>query len=255
MLVWALLTVFFASDTHPLYSASCSDSLNRVWRYDMEKGEYADVVRSAVQVYSDCDTLSELSMYAAVMTGQAYGMLGIKDSMDLWLSRAFRAASLREDAWVLGAVYSSLASYTMDHEGNFYKSISYFMRGLEATEGNSPVYYTLKGNLALVYYLRNDYSGLKYAEDVLDYGLKTNNNSYIFHRLSHFRLFSACDAARRGGVEDHLTHSGQYRQYRQFLQSARDLYTLCRYSVQYWGEGGYCGKILPAGFGVYRQYR
>ena len=38
---------------------SCSDSLNRVWRYDMEKGEYADVVRSAVQVYSDCDTLSE----------------------------------------------------------------------------------------------------------------------------------------------------------------------------------------------------
>ncbi|MBO8465909.1 MAG: hypothetical protein IAB93_07950 [Bacteroidetes bacterium] len=40
----------------------------------MEKGEYADVVRSAVQVYSDCDTLSELSMYAAVRAGQAYGM-------------------------------------------------------------------------------------------------------------------------------------------------------------------------------------
>lgn len=146
----------------------------------MEKGEYADVVRSAVQVYSGCDTLSELSMYAAVRAGQAYGMLGIKDSMDLWMSRAFRAASLREDAWVLGAVYSSLASYTMDHEGNFYKCISYFMKGLEVTEGKSPVYYTLEGNLALVYYLRNDYSGLKYAEDVLDYGLKTSESSYIF---------------------------------------------------------------------------
>lgn len=183
MFLHVLSLMIFVLGIQSLYGQDMSyaDSLRQVWQYNTEKGRYADVVGSATRVYSDTDdTLSELSMYAAVMTGQAYGMLGIKDSMDLWLSRAFRAASLREDAWVLGAVYSSLASYTMDHEGNFYKCISYFIKGLEVTEGKSPVYYTLEGNLALVYYLRNDYSGLKYAEDVLDYGLKTSESSYIF---------------------------------------------------------------------------
>ena len=131
MFLHVLSLMIFVLGIQSLYGQDMSyaDSLRQVWQYNTEKGRYADVVGSATRVYSDTDdTLSELSMYAAVMTGQAYGMLGIKDSMDLWLSRAFRAASLREDAWVLGAVYSSLASYTMDHEGNFYKCISYFIK-------------------------------------------------------------------------------------------------------------------------------
>lgn len=160
---------------------SC-DSLISKWQISMEQGKYGLVTTDASKVYyAEKDTLSLLSMYSSVMTGRAYALLMQKDSMNLWLKRAHDGAVHNDNAWAMGIVYSSQAMFAMDKEGNFYKAVSMFTKALEVTEGRCPEsYYTIEGNLALVHYLRNEPSGLKYALDVLDYGKQVGDSLLMF---------------------------------------------------------------------------
>lgn len=160
-----------------------SKVLRRYWHYCTERGDFDRVVRSTAATYVDAsrDGDDAMTLYAAVMAGQAYAALNNSDSMHYYLFRAETLAERRHDAWALGTVCNTLGTHAVDREMNFYKAISCFTRGMEFTEGKVPAcYYALEGNLAIVYYLRNDPEGLRYARDVLQYGEESDNPFYTF---------------------------------------------------------------------------
>lgn len=159
-----------------------ADMLRSRWQHATEQGDLRTLLSETTLAYSmESDSMSVLSMYASVMAGRAYALMQSKDSMELWLGRAERCALYHDSPWALGALYSSYAMYAMDNEGNYYKAVSLFTKGLKATEGRDlACYYTTKGNLALTYYLRNDPSGLQHAMDVLEYGHKIGDGMHIF---------------------------------------------------------------------------
>ncbi len=115
--------------------------------------------------------------YSHVILGQGYTMRGERSMAYNNLQQAkVNAESLRNDT-LLCSVYNGLGLYEANLNGDYEQAIAYFYQGLELAQQSGYIQFKplFLANLSVIYYLKNDATGLPYAEECYEYGHEHKN--------------------------------------------------------------------------------
>lgn len=125
----------------------------------------------------------EMLVSAGAFLGSAYIMIEDLDSMMYYLNTITPVAEELDNAAALTLIYNSKGIYVLRSEMDYSKSMEYFRHALKLTEktGKMLEHDLIMGNIALIYYFRNDPDGLQYALRVYDLGKNVNDDYVIFN--------------------------------------------------------------------------
>ena len=121
---------------------------------------------------------------AYAFIGQAYMALNRQDSALVYINKGLDIAenidSELDSGWTLTVLYNALGVYSLSVNMDYRQALSWFHKGIELCEkyNDRKAYVKIAGNLVRTYFLRNDSSGLPYAEQIYEYG-RTNNDEWI----------------------------------------------------------------------------
>ena len=151
-----------------------SDLFQKVWRYETKNGMYEAVMESAGKAYErgvQCKK-SELSVSAAAYISQLYLLWKNRDSTDLWISRALSGLkSLGNKDKFLSAMVNNIAGIqAIQTRVDYSSALRYFKTALESIEQTKDTASCaiLLRNIAQIYNVREDVSGLNYAKRSYD---------------------------------------------------------------------------------------
>lgn len=111
-------------------------------------------------------------IYSHICLGQAHMMKGNADEAYNHLGQARLIGENHRNDSALCSVYNGLGLYASNIQKDYYNSLAYFFKGIEATKRcrYDRLYSILLSNIAGIYYLKNDTTGLKYALECYDLG-------------------------------------------------------------------------------------
>lgn len=140
----------------------------------LNKGDYNKAIYFAnrLRELGDSTDNDYYRVYSYICFSQGYMMLGrhkqAKSFMDKSLNLALR---IKNDS-ALCSVYNGLGLYALNVELDYYKSIKYFIKGIEVAQRcpYESLYSILLTNMAGVYYLKKDTVGLKYSLECYNLG-------------------------------------------------------------------------------------
>ena len=151
-----------------------SDLFQQVWRYETKNGMHEEVMESARKAYERgvrCEK-SELSLSAAAYISQLYLLEKNRDSTDLWISRALSGLeSLGNKDKFLSAMVNNIAGIqAIQTRVDYSSALNYFKTALESIEQTEDTVSCaiLLRNIAQIYNVREDVSGLSYAKRSYD---------------------------------------------------------------------------------------
>ena len=116
-----------------------------------------------------------------VYIGESYLIKGISDSVSYYLSTAEELAKKYSDYFSLGIIYNSYGVECSKKAEfgnavkNFYQAMTYARKS-----GNDQIMMSIKYNLAIMYYMRQDPNGLSFALDVYNYGINNNDSTMLY---------------------------------------------------------------------------
>lgn len=121
-------------------------------------------------------------LYAYVMIGQNSLFLNDTTISSEYLNKALELAVQQNNVWGITTSCSNLGILAINKENDFQKGIDYFLYGIKTAEQfhDMKQYAFLACNLAIVYHLRRDTTGLRYAETAYDYGIAHNDDYMTF---------------------------------------------------------------------------
>ncbi len=195
--IWALERVLDEEPGNPRVLRSLTDAMS------MNRPEkelyYARRLKGVADSTGDEGDL----MFALFHMGYASIFTNRYDSAGVYLRAALEIALRRDDPWGAASAYNGLGIYTVNVQMDYRKAVEYFLEGLRHAEGrlDKSLYSVLLGNLAITYYLRGDPSGLRYGEELYEYGMENGLPHMIFSgsfvsAALHF-LLKNYDTARR----------------------------------------------------------
>lgn len=166
-------------------------ALSQLYAIYMRQGNYKQARHYAfrmLDVAEECGD-TQKKMLADSYIGQSHLAMDaydsaynyLNDAVNLW--NAIDSADRTDEAYsAIYSAYNSLGIYAVTINMDFGNAIDYFLKGLRIAESRQDymAYAVLGSNLVIVYYLREDPGGLKYALEVYRYG-KEYDNTYIIY--------------------------------------------------------------------------
>lgn len=121
-------------------------------------------------------------LYADIYKAQCFMTMNSVDSMYFYFDKTLSAAKKLHDNWALATIYNAMGGNAAFGEGDYSKAIGYLTEGVGyASEINDTSrLMLLETNLAMLYYVINDTSGLRYALDVYRMGEERSDDYNIF---------------------------------------------------------------------------
>lgn len=112
------------------------------------------------------------ALLAADSTTEAHDCL--KRGLQLW--NEFQAENGGRADEAIFTIYNALGIHAINVELNYAQAIDYFLRGMELSRqhGDERQYVVFSSNLVVAHFLRNDPDGLRYAQDVYDFGVEND---------------------------------------------------------------------------------
>ena len=171
------------------------DALSQLYAIYMRQGNYGEAQRYALRIFDVAEESGDAHtrMLADSYIGQSYlAMDGydsaynyLNDAICLW--NTIDSADRTDETYsAIYTAYNGLGIYAVTIDMDFGKAIDYFLKGLKLAEVRQDYldYAVLGSNLVVVYNLREDPDGLKYALEVYRYG-KESGNTYIIYCGAH----------------------------------------------------------------------
>ncbi len=125
---------------------------------------------------------SDQELAALICLGQATLMLQDRNNASDYLLRARELGEILKNDSALASVYNGLGLYAANIETDYYRSLSHYFTGLEyARKSNNELLQTIiLANISGIYYLKNDMTGIQYAQECYELGHKNHNIYMIF---------------------------------------------------------------------------
>ncbi len=171
------------------------DALSQLYAIYMRKGNYEEAQRYALRIFDVAEESGDTHtrMLADSYIGQSYLAIDgydsaynyLNDAVGLW--NAIDSTARTDESYnAIYTAYNGLGIYSVTIDMDFGKAIDYFLKGLKLAEARQDYfdYAILGSNLVVVYNLRGDSEGLKYALEVYRYG-KESGNTYIIYCGAH----------------------------------------------------------------------
>ena len=150
-------------------SSYIDSTIQKKWKVYSEKGNYDSIVNTAKPLFYEACVSGdrESAMHAAVMTAQGYLFSAKVDSVYRWISVLDSLGVDQGNLQIRSIYYNMRAIFALKLKMDYSEALQYFLKGYEvATEYGSHEYRViLLTNIANVYYLRQDSSGMRFAED------------------------------------------------------------------------------------------
>lgn len=137
-------------------------------------------------------------IYSHICLGQAHMMKGnIREAYN-HLGQARQIGESNKNDSALCSVYNGLGLYASNVQKDYYQSLVYFFKGVEAAKRcrYDRLYSILLSNIAGIYYLKNDTTGLKYALECYELGHEkgdpyliysgSTNTAYMYYLKGHY---------------------------------------------------------------------
>lgn len=170
-------------------------AMSQLYAIYMRQGDYREAQRYALKIYAIAEENgnTHTKMLADSYLGQSYLAMDGYDSAYVYLNSAVSMWNMldstqrNDEAYsAIYTAYNSLGIYSVTIDMDFGKAIDYFLKGLKLAEARHDYfdYAILGSNLVVVYNLREDSDGLKYALEVYRYG-KEMDNPYIVYCGAH----------------------------------------------------------------------
>lgn len=121
-------------------------------------------------------------LYADIYKAQCFMTTNVVDSMYYYFESTLAMASEDKDLWALATIYNAMGGNAAFGEGDYTRGITYLTKGIEYASGirDTSRMMLLETNLAMLYYVINDSTGLRYALDVYRMGLERGDDYNIF---------------------------------------------------------------------------
>ncbi len=121
-------------------------------------------------------------IYSHICLGQAQMMIGNAKEAYTHLIQARLIGESNKNDSALCSVYNGLGLYASNVQKDYYLSLTYFFKGVEAAKRSQydRLYSIILVNISGIYYLKNDPSGLKYALECYDLGHKRKDAYLIY---------------------------------------------------------------------------
>mgnify|MGYP000756005643 FL=1 len=137
-------------------------------------------------------------IYSHICLGQAHMMKGNVKEAYSHLGQARLIGESNKNDSALCSVYNGLGLYASNVQKDYYRSLTYFFKGVEAARRchYDRLYSILLSNIAGIYYLKNDSTGLKYALECYELGHErkdpyliysgSTNTAYMYYLKSDY---------------------------------------------------------------------
>lgn len=137
-------------------------------------------------------------IYSHICLGQAHMMKGNVKEAYSHLGQARLIGESNKNDSALCSVYNGLGLYASNVQKDYYRSLIYFFKGVEAARRchYDRLYSILLSNIAGIYYLKNDSTGLKYALECYELGHErkdpyliysgSTNTAYMYYLKSDY---------------------------------------------------------------------
>lgn len=121
-------------------------------------------------------------LYGYVYIAQCYMCTNVLDSMRFYFDMALPMAEKARDDWALATIYSALGGNAAFGEGDYSRGIACLIDALQYAEKirDTSRLVLIKSNLAMVYCLIRDSTGLVYARDVFNIGWEKDDDYVLF---------------------------------------------------------------------------
>ncbi len=171
------------------------------WRKGVNKADYDQAIFYGRQLfemgYNERDYNGAV-IYSHICLGQAHMMKGNVKEAYSHLGQARLIGESNKNDSALCSVYNGLGLYASNVQKDYYRSLTYFFKGVEAARRchYDRLYSILLSNIAGIYYLKNDSTGLKYALECYELGHErkdpyliysgSTNTAYMYYLKSDY---------------------------------------------------------------------
>lgn len=160
------------------------EALRKIGMLMLNKADYDQAITYGKKLLEIAGAENDIPylMHAHICLGQAYVMWGNQAEAHSHLNRALAIATDKEDHNALCSVYNGLGLYSANIERDYYRSIDYFMKGIEIALqcDNQYMHSLILCNISGIYYLKRDPEGLKYAEECYKLGHQRRDAYLIY---------------------------------------------------------------------------
>lgn len=138
-------------------------------------------------------------IYSHICLGQAHMMKGNVSEAYSHLGQAELIGKSNKNDSALCSVYNGLGLYASNVQRDYYRSLAYFFKGIEAAKRcrYDRLYSLLLSNISGIYYLKNDSTGLKYALECYELGHQrkdpyliysgSTNTAYMYYLKANYQ--------------------------------------------------------------------
>lgn len=161
-----------------------SDALKFLCQYYLNKGDYSKTITYAEYMKNIADKTKNpfLYLHSYLYQGQAQMMSGREKIAKKNLNLAMELATKLNNDSLLCSVYGNLGLYAANIDTDYYRAIQWLYKGIALAQQNNyhQQYALLLSNLANIYYLKKDTTGIKYALESYELGHSLNDPYIIY---------------------------------------------------------------------------
>lgn len=157
-------------------------------------------------------------IYSHICLGQAHMMKGNVSEAYSHLGQAELIGKSNKNDSALCSVYNGLGLYASNVQRDYYRSLAYFFKGIEAAKRcrYDRLYSLLLSNISGIYYLKNDSTGLKYALECYELGHQRKDPYLIYS--------GSTNTAYMYYLKDNYQTALKYIQEAEFVMIQNDFY-------------------------------
>lgn len=161
------------------------EALRKVSFLYLNKADYDQAIFYGRQLFDigyDDQDYNRAVIYSHICLGQAHMMKGNVKEAYSHLGQAQLIGESNKNDSALCSVYNGLGLYASNVQKDYYRSLAYFFKGVEAARRchYDRLYSILLSNIAGIYYLKNDSTGLKYAFECYELGHERKDPYLIY---------------------------------------------------------------------------
>lgn len=161
------------------------EALRKISFFYLNKADYDNAIKYGKRLfdigYTEGD-YDRAAIYSHICLGQAYMMTGNVKEAYSHLGQAQLIGETNKNDSALCSIYNGLGLYCSNVKKDYYRSLAYFFKGIEAAKRSryDRLYSILLTNIAGIYYLEADTTGLKYALECYQLGQKRQDTYLIY---------------------------------------------------------------------------
>jgi AraC-like DNA-binding protein len=197
-----------------------TEALKNICFFYLHKADYDETIRYGEQLLSigyDDKDYENAVLYSHIVLGQAYLMRGQRNAFSHLTEAQLIGEKAKKDS-ALCSIYNGLGLYASNIDLDYYSSIQYYFKGIEAAKrsGYQQLHGILLTNLSGIYYLKRDTFGLRYSLEAYQLGHE-RNDSYLIYS-------SSTNTAYMYFLRKEYDKALQYIKEAEFVMNRNDIY-------------------------------